>query len=147
MTYLLVFLWSIPSGALWFINAEAMVVYQVSSDPTLAPWLVALAATAGQFIGYAALYHFAASFLQRFRFVRRAAAKVRIETPGPGTWLMFFTGGLVGLPPLLALFTVYGSARVGPIGVLVACAAPARLAWYLGWAYAPDFIRDTFIWT
>jgi len=60
--------------------------------------------------------------------------------------MMFFTGGLFGLPPLLALFAVYGSARVGPFRTFVLIAAPARLTWYMGWAYAPDAIRDTFGW-
>ncbi len=146
MTYLLVFLWSIPSGVFWFFNAEAMVVYQVSRNPDLAPWIVAVVTVAGQFIGYSALYHFAAQFLQRFAFVKRAAARVHVERTGIGTWAMFLTGGLCGIPPLLALFALYGSARVGPLRVLLLCAMPSRLAWYLGWAYAPDWIRDTFGW-
>lgn len=146
MTYLLVFIWSIPSGVFWFFNAEAMVVYQVSSHPDLAPWLIALVTTIGQFIGYSALYHFGALFLRRFRFVERAVQKVQIKQAGPGTWVVFLTGGLCGLPPLLALFTLYGSARVGPLAQLLMCAVPARFAWYLGWAYAPDAIRDTFGW-
>lgn len=141
------FLWSLPSGILWIFNAEAMVVAQVSSSPDVAPWLIALVTVTGQFLGYGALYHFSRLVLTRFQFIERAAAKVDIKKPGWGTWLMFFTGGLCGMPPLLALFTVYGAARVKPVGVLILCAVPGRFAWYMAWAYAPNFVRDVLGWS
>lgn len=144
MIYLLTLLWAMPSGLIWLINAEAMVVYQTTADPGAAPWLIALATTCGQFMGYAALYHFAAKFLARFETVRKAAAKVQIKQPGPGTWAMFTTGGLMGVPPLLALFTLYGSKRIGPLYQLLMCAMPMRFIWYCGWAYGAEFMRENF---
>ena len=146
MAYLLTFLWSLPSGFLWIFNAEAMVVAQVSASPDVAPWLIALVTVTGQFLGYGALYHFARRVLARFAFVQRAASKVQIKQPGWGTWIMFVTGGLCGIPPLLALFTLCGAARVKPVSTLILCALPGRFAWYMGWAYAPDFLRETFGW-
>lgn len=144
MIYLLTFLWALPSGLIWLINAEAMVVYQVGTDPGAAPWLIALAATLGQFIGYAALYHFASLFLTKFQFVRRSVAKVKIQQPGWGTWTMFTTGGLMGVPPLLGLFALYGSKKIGPLQRLLFCAMPTRFTWYCGWAYAAEFMRTNF---
>ena len=145
MLYLLTFLLAIPSGVFWFLNAEVLVVTQVTQGGG-APWLVALLTTLGQFIGYSTLYLFADRVLTRVAFIRRAVARAHLRTPGWGTYLAFTTGGLSGLPPLLALFTLYGSARVARLPRLLACAMPARLVWYLGWAYAPDFIRETFGW-
>ena len=157
MTYLLTLLWAVPSGVFWFINAEAMVIWQVRQHPDLAPWSIALATTIGQMVGYALLHLFAGFFLARFGFVRRAVARYRARqaekgeprTPdkaGLATCLVFASGGLVGIPPLLALFAIYGSARVGPVQTLVLSAAPARFAWYLGWAYAPEYLRENFGW-
>ncbi len=162
MTYLLTALWAVPSGVFWFINAEAMVVVQVKDHPDLAPWSIALAATIGQMVGYALLYLFAGFFLARFGLVRRAVARYKerwAERRSPGaragdaperaglaTCFVFASGGLVGLPPLLALFAIYGSARVGPVQTLVLSAAPFRFVWYLGWAYGLDYLRDTFGW-
>jgi hypothetical protein len=108
------------------------------------PWLIAAATVSGQFIGYAALYHFASKVLTRFERVRVAAAKVQIKEPGWGTWAMFLTGGLAGVPPLLALFALYGSKKVGPLKMLLLCAMPMRFLWYCGWAYSADFMRDNF---
>ncbi len=68
------------------------------------------------------------------------------DRAGPATCLVFASGGLMGLPPLLALFAIYGSARVGPVQTLVLSAAPFRFVWYLGWAYGLDYLRDTFGW-
>ena len=144
MIYFLTFLWALPSGLIWLINAEAMVVYQVTVDPEAAPWLIALAATAGQFIGYGALYHFASLVLTKLDFVRRSVAKVKIQNAGWGTWTMFTTGGLMGIPPLLGLFTLYGSKKVGPLAGFLLCAVPMRLVWYTSWAYAAEFMRENF---
>jgi hypothetical protein len=144
LIYFLTFLWALPSGLIWLVNAEAMVVFQMTREPDAAPWLIALATVSGQFIGYAALYHFASKVLTRFESVRNAASKVQIKQPGWGSWAMFTTGGLMGVPPLLALFALYGSKRVGPLPMLMACAMPTRFVWYCGWAYAADFMRDNF---
>jgi hypothetical protein len=144
--YLLTFALAIPSGVIWLFNAEAMVVLQVGRDPQAVPWLIALATTLGQFIGYTALYLFAEHVIARFAFVRRAVAKVRIEQAGTGSAAVFGSGGLVGVPPLLALFTLYGSKRVGPLGLLLATSVPARFCWYCGWAYSADFMRENLSW-
>lgn len=149
MVYLLTFLWCIPSGFLWIINAEAMVVLQVSQHPESAPWAIALAATVAQFIGYSILYRFASLVLTRFEFVRRSVAKVKERTHlheevGWGSMTLFGSGGVIGIPPLLGLFTLYGSAKAGPLLRLIAVAAPMRFVWYLVWAYAPDFLRQNF---
>lgn len=170
MVYLLTFLFALPSGIVWFFNAELLVVTQVETTDA-APWLIAACTTAGQFIGYAALYLFADRFLARLGVVQRSVVRVqrrfpRILPPDPpepavapgagavvsprgaarpvgwGSYAFFFTGGLMGIPPLLALFALYGSARLGRLALLLAFAMPARLVWYLLWAYAPDFIRD-----
>lgn len=170
MVYLLTFLFALPSGIFWFFNAELLVVTQVETTDA-APWLIAACTTGGQFIGYAALYLFADRFLARLGVVQRSVTRVqrrfpRILPPDPpvapdptgddgagrplrtarpvgwGSYAFFFTGGLMGLPPLLALFALYGSARLGRLELLLAFAMPARLVWYLLWAYAPDFIRD-----
>lgn len=145
MLYLITFLLALPSGVFWFVNAEVMVVTQVTQHDAV-PWLVALLTTFGQFIGYSALFLFADKVLARAAFVRRAVAKAHLRTPGWGTYAVFATGGLMGLPPLLALFTLYGSARIARLPLLLACAMPGRLLWYMGWAYAPNFIRDNFGW-
>ncbi len=144
------FLWAIPSGVLWIFNAEVMVVTQVESGQS--PLVVATITTAGQFIGYALLFLFAERVLARLGGVRRAVDKVRSrypkwgDTPGWPTYSLFVTGGLVGLPPLLALFAIMGSARKGKLHHYLLCAAPTRFVWYLGWGYAPGFLRDTFGW-
>ncbi|MFO0749079.1 MAG: hypothetical protein U1F43_25965 [Myxococcota bacterium] len=149
MVYLLTFVWCLPSGFLWLFNGEAMVVLQVTQNPDAAPWAIALCATTAQFIGYAVLYHFAGRVLTRFAFVRRSVEKVKEKTKlednvGWGSMTIFGTGGVIGVPPLLGLFTLYGSARAGPLLRLIAVAAPLRLVWYLTWAYAPDFLRQNF---
>jgi hypothetical protein len=144
--YLLTFLLAIPSGVIWLFNAEAMVVVQVSQYPDAVPWLIAIMTTLGQFIGYALLYMFAERFIARFEFVRKAVSKVKIEQAGWGTMTVFGSGGLVGMPPLLALFTLYGSKRVGPLKLLLALAMPARFLWYCGWAYSADFMRENLAW-
>lgn len=141
MIYLLTFLLAIPSGVIWLFNAEVMVVAQMHTHPDAAPWLIALMTVLGQFIGYALLWHFAARILNRWALVQRAVAKVRIEEPGWGTWTMFMTGGAVGVPPLLGLFTLYGSKRLGPLPTLLLCAMPTRFVWYCGWAFAADWMR------
>jgi len=144
LIYFLTFLWALPSGLIWLINAEAIVIFQVTTHPQAAPWLIALAATAGQFIGYGALYHFASQVLTRFDFIRRSVVKVKIQEAGWGTWTMFTTGGLVGIPPLLGLFTLYGSKKVGPLYGFLLCAVPMRFLWYSGWAYGAEFMRNNF---
>ena len=145
MLYLITFLLALPSGIIWVFNAELLVITQVQNGGGV-PWAIAIVTTVGQFCGYATLYLFADMFLARLAFVRRAVAKVKIHEPGWGTYALFVTGGLMGLPPLLALFTLYGSARVGHLPRLIACAMPGRICWYLGWAYAPNFLRDHFGW-
>jgi len=147
LVYVITFLWCIPSGFFWFMNGEAMVVLQVTQNPDALPWLIALVATTAQFLGYIGLYQFASVVLTRFAFVRKAVEKVRSKVSLQGGWatyVVFGTGGLCGIPPLLALFTLYGSARAGPLPRLVMIAAPLRLVWYLGWAYAPNALRDVF---
>lgn len=147
MLYLVTFLLALPSGIIWLFNGEALVVTQVQSGGGV-PWAVALVTTAGQFCGYATLYLFADQFLSRLKPVQRAVAKVerrvRLDRPGWGTYLIFATGGLCGIPPLLGLFALYGSARAGHLPGLLVAAVPGRICWYLTWAYAPDFLRDNF---
>ena len=142
MIYLLTFCLALPSGIIWLFNAEVMVVAQMTANPTAAPWLVALMAVLGQFVGYSLLYIFAARILTRWESLRRAVARVEIREAGWGTWSMFMTGGLFGVPPLLALFTLYGSKQIGPLQGMLLCAMPSRLAWYCGWAYATDWMRE-----
>ncbi|MCC6621084.1 MAG: hypothetical protein IT385_07500 [Deltaproteobacteria bacterium] len=147
LVYVITFLWCIPSGFFWFMNGEAMVVLQVTQNPEAAPWLIALVATVAQFLGYTGLYQFAGVVLTRFQFVQRAVDKVKSKVSlqgGWGTYTVFATGGLCGIPPLLALFTLYGSARAGPLPRLLMVAMPMRVVWYLGWAYAPDALRGVF---
>jgi membrane protein YqaA with SNARE-associated domain len=139
--YLLTFFLALPSGIFWFFNAEVMVVTQMSANRDALPWLVALMTVLGQFIGYVVLYLFAARILARVEFVKRAVAKVRIREAGWGTWTVFMTGGISGMPPLLALFTLYGSKNLGPLRALLACSMPMRFVWYCGWAYAADWMR------
>ncbi len=142
MIYFLTFCLALPSGVFWFFNAEVMVVAQMTTRPDAVPWLVALATVLGQFVGYVALYHFAARVLARSATVRGAVARVAIREKGWGTWVLFLTGGIAGVPPLLALFTLYGSKRLGPLPLMLACAMPTRFIWYCGWAYAADWMRD-----
>lgn len=147
MVYLLTFLWCLPSGFLWFFNGELWVVGAVTQNPEAMPWLIALCAVTAQFIGYSALYHFASAVLVRFAFVRKAVDKVKAKTKideraGWGTYTLFMTGGIVGIPPLLALYTIYGSAKAGPLWKLIACSMPMRVIWYMVWAYAPEFLRN-----
>lgn len=142
MIYLLTFLLALPSGILWLMNAEVMVVAQMTTHPDSLPWLIALMTVLGQFIGYALLYEFATRILARWAFVRRAVEKLKIERAGWGSRSLFVTGGLVGIPPLLGLFALYGSKRVGPLWQLLACSMPMRFVWYCGWAYAADWMRD-----
>lgn len=146
MIYLLTFFLALPSGVLWFFNAEAMVVAQMTTHPGAVPWLVALATVVAQFIGYVLLYQFAARILVRWAFVRNAVGRVHIEKAGWGTRTMFMTGGIAGMPPLLALFALYGSKKVGPLPELLACAMPMRFIWYCGWAYAADWMRHNIAW-
>jgi len=89
------------------------------------PWLIALATVVAQFVGYVLLYQFAARILVPLG-VRGATPSraLRIQKSGWGTRGMFMTGGIVGMPPLLALFALYGSKRVGPLPEL----APLRHA-------------------
>jgi len=141
LIYILTFFLALPSGIIWLFNAEVMVVAQMSANPDAAPWLVALMTVLGQFIGYALLYTFAARILTRWKSLQEAVAKLRIREAGWGSWTMFLTGGLVGVPPLLALFTLYGSKRLGPLWTLLACAMPTRFIWYCGWAFAADWMR------
>ena len=141
MIYLLTFCLALPSGVIWLFNAEVMVVAQMTAHPDAAPWLIALMTVLGQFIGYAVLYHFAAQILARWEFIRRAVARVQIKEAGWGTWTMFMTGGIVGVPPLLGLFTLYGSKRLGPLQNLLLCAMPGRFLWYLGWALSAEWMR------
>lgn len=143
MLYLITFLLALPSGILWIFNGELLVVTQVQNGGGV-PWAVALITTAGQFCGYATLYLFADQFLARLKFVQRAITKVKLGQPGWGTYAMFATGGLCGIPPLLALFSLYGSARAGHLTRLIAFALPGRICWYMTWAYAPDFLREHF---
>lgn len=147
MLYLITFLLALPSGIIWIFNAEVLVVTQVQNGGGT-PWVIALITTAGQFCGYATLYLFANQFLARLKIVQRAVAKieskVRIDRPGWGTYAMFATGGLCGIPPLLGLFALYGSARAGRLTRLLIAAAPGRICWYMTWAYAPDFLRENF---
>jgi len=145
VAYLLAFLWALPSGIFWFFNAELMLVTQVATTDAW-PWLLATLVTVGQFIGYAGLFLFANAFLARVAFVRRAVAKVRIRRAGWATYIMFGTGGLMGVPPLLALFALYGSAQVGRLQWLILAAMPPRFLWYLGWATAPELLREHFGW-
>lgn len=147
VVYLITFLWCIPSGFFWFMNGEAMVVLQVTQNPEALPWLIAICATTAQFLGYIGLYQFASVVLTRFEFVRKAVDKVRSKVSLDGGWptyTVFATGGIIGIPPLLALFTLYGSARAGPLPRLVMIAAPLRLCWYLAWAYAPNALERVF---
>lgn len=151
MIYLLTFCLALPSGIIWLFNAEVMVVAQMTTNPTAVPWLVALMTVLGQFIGYVVLYAFAARVLTRWAFVRKAVAKVKIpgtnadgdlptRAEGWATWTLFLSGGLVGFPPLLGLFTLYGSKRIGPLAGMLMCAMPARFLWYCGWAFAADWM-------
>jgi len=140
--YLLTFCLALPSGVIWLFNAEVMVVAQMTAHPDATPWLIALMTVLGQFIGYVVLYTFAARILTRWEFVRRAVAKVQIREAGWGTYALFLSGGLVGFPPLLGLFTLYGSKRIGPIHWLLLCAMPTRFVWYCGWAFAADWMRE-----
>ncbi|PIE18882.1 MAG: hypothetical protein CSA66_03650 [Proteobacteria bacterium] len=150
MSWILIFLWAIPSGVLWVFNAEVLVVTQVHDGQL--PWLVALVTTGGQFIGYALLFAFAERVLARLGGVRRAVDRVRRrhpawgDTPGWPTYSLFVMGGLMGLPPLLALFAIMGSAHKGRLLPYLLAAAPTRFIWYLGWAYAPGLLRDAFGW-
>ena len=166
MIYLLTFCLALPSGVIWLFNAEVMVVAQMTANPTAVPWLIALMTVLGQFIGYVVLYTFAAKILTRWDFVRRAVAKVKIpganspsrrgrgearadrnaagdmpaRAEGWATWTLFLSGGLIGFPPLLGLFTLYGSKRIGPLTGMLLCAMPARFLWYCGWAFAADWM-------
>lgn len=159
MIYLLTFCLALPSGVIWLFNAEVMVVAQMNANPGAAPWLIALMTVLGQFIGYALLYTFASRILTRWAFLRRAVAKVELRRPvaadGPpgegdasmreagwGTWTVFMSGGLIGFPPLLGLFTLYGSKKIGPLQALLLCAMPTRFIWYCGWAFAADWMRQ-----
>lgn len=142
MFYLLTFCLALPSGIIWLFNAEVMVVAQMTAKPDALPWLVALMTVLGQFIGYTVLYLFAGRVLARWDFVRKAVSRVEIRERGWGTWVVFLTGGLAGVPPLLALFTLYGSKRAGPLPVLLVCAMPTRFVWYCGWAFAANWMRD-----
>ncbi|MFT7578975.1 MAG: putative membrane protein YdjX (TVP38/TMEM64 family) [Myxococcota bacterium] len=130
---------------IWLLNAEAMVVYQVTQNDAI-PWVIAIVVTCGQFIGYTLLYLFAHQLLRRWAFVRRSMDKVDLKEPGWKTYAVFATGGLCGIPPLLALFALYGSAQRGHWPRLLAAAMPGRLVWYMVWGYAPDFFRETFGW-
>ena len=132
---------ALPSGILWIVNAEALVVVQVTQTDAL-PWLVAPVTTVGQFIGYSVLFFFASGLLSRVAFIRRATRKVNVAEPGWPTFGMSTSGGLCGVPPLLALFTVYGSARAPGFAKLLAFALPARLVWYLAWAYGFEWDLD-----
>ncbi|MCA9513808.1 MAG: hypothetical protein KC635_02595 [Myxococcales bacterium] len=141
MDYLLAFLWALPSGILWFFNAEVFVYLRVSQTDAV-PWLIALVVTCGQFIGYFVLFMLADRFIAKLGFVRRALEKVQLRRVGRASYVVFATGGLCGIPPLLGLFTLYGSARVIPFWKLACAAMPMRLVWYLVWAYSPDFMCD-----
>jgi membrane protein YqaA with SNARE-associated domain len=139
--YLLTFCLALPSGVIWLFNAEIMVVTQMGLNPDVVPWLVALATVLGQFVGYVVLYLFAAQVLTRWRPLQRAVERVSIRPRGWGTGVVFATGGAVGVPPLLALFTLYGSKRTGPLSLLLIYAMPTRFVWYCGWAYAAEWMR------
>lgn len=145
MPYLFAFLWALPSGIVWLFNAEAFVVLQVTQTDAV-PWGVAVCTWIGQLIGYAVLYLFATRILGRFASVRRAVGKVPVNEPGWKSYSMFATGGLIGIPPLMPMFAIYGTKRIGRLERYMAAAAPGRLLWYLGWAYMPEFFRGAFGW-
>ena len=141
MIYLLTFFLALPSGVVWLFNAEVMVVAQMTANRDAVPWLIALMTVLGQFIGYVVLYTFAARFLARWEPLRKAVAKVRIREAGWGTYAVFLSGGLAGMPPLLALFLLYGSKNIGPLRAFLMCSMPMRFLWYCGWAYSADWMR------
>lgn len=143
MVYLFAFLWAIPSGFLWFFSAEIMIVHEVATTDGW-PWLIAIVTVLGQFIGYFILFTLADRFIAKLRFVRRAIEKVQLKRIGRASYVVFATGGLCGIPPLLALFTLYGSARVMPFWKLASAAMPMRVVWYLVWAYSPEFLCEHF---
>ncbi len=141
MIYLLTFVLALPSGLIWLVNGEALVVLQVS-QPDVVPWVVALAVTLGQFVGYACLFFGASTWLARVPTVARAVRRFELREAGPASYAAFATGGLVGIPPLLALFAVYGSADVERPRTLFLIALPTRFCWYLTWAYAGGFMVE-----
>ncbi|MBI5495431.1 MAG: hypothetical protein HY904_10440 [Deltaproteobacteria bacterium] len=108
--YLLVALMAMPGPLLWALSTEAIVVYQVHAG--LDPLGLAASAALGQVGTFLILYALGEKGLRRIRWFDerlnrlddRARERMRRSTTGA-----LVSGGLVGLPPVIAMAPFCGT--------------------------------------
>ena len=142
MIYIVAFLWCIPSAVIWVFNAELFVLLAALAGARH-PWLLALAAGAGQTAGFCALYLFGERIL-RWRLLSGTKAKLATIDPErlrTGGITLLLLGGFIGLPPMTALAVVAGSLRWPLWKFAVLCFAGRSLRYGVS-AYAPQTVMS-----
>ena len=116
-----VFLLSVASGVIPFINSEAIVIAAVVASPDDV-YAFAVASTVGQMLAKVALYVVARWIPERLperakRRLDEASAKVE-KVRGAG-WTLVFVSALTGLPPFYVVSLAAGVVKMSMLGMVI----------------------------
>jgi len=137
------FFLSIFSVFIWVINAEGYLLYNLLSTEKTSPFMLALAASLGQSLGFSLIFFFSESFLRLFPKVQKKVDQFDLVRFRKSSSFMLFSGSLVGVPPLSVLGIV--SAGVGiRFEKFLIIAFIGRISRFLLIAFFPRFFMDFF---
>jgi membrane protein YqaA with SNARE-associated domain len=112
LLYIKILLASIFSGVIWVISAEGFAMYAgVSGDLRFNGWLLALALSIGQSLGFIGVYFFGHSLLSLSKRLRDKVECFDVEKFENTTAISLLFGSVIGIPPLLVMAVISGTIR------------------------------------
>jgi membrane protein YqaA with SNARE-associated domain len=142
MTYLLTFLWCLPSPILWIFSAEAWVVGHAAVGVDF-PLVLALAATVSQSVTFSLLFWGGDAVLRRFPRLRAYVERVDVSRYRGAGYSALGVAAVIGLPPL-TLLALVARAFNYRFGFFLALCLVGRLGRFGALALAPDTFRQIF---